>query len=50
MVPSAAPSDWALADAEWAACQPGTGHREMLLHIGGEHAGFRPLNPEEESL
>ena len=28
----------------------GTGHREMLLHIGGEHAGFRPLNPEEESL
>jgi DNA-binding transcriptional LysR family regulator len=32
----------ALADAEWAACQPGTGHREMLIRACRRLGGFEP--------
>jgi DNA-binding transcriptional LysR family regulator len=32
----------ALADADWAACQPGTGHREMLIRACRRLGGFEP--------
>ena len=32
----------ALADAEWAACQPGTGHREMQIRACRQLGGFEP--------
>ncbi|TCM38551.1 LysR family transcriptional regulator [Kribbella sp. VKM Ac-2568] len=31
-----------LADARWAACQPGTGHREMQIRACRELGGFEP--------
>jgi DNA-binding transcriptional LysR family regulator len=31
-----------LADAEWAACQPGTGHREMQIRACRRLGGFEP--------
>jgi DNA-binding transcriptional LysR family regulator len=31
-----------LADAEWAACQPGTGHREMQIRACRQLGGFEP--------
>jgi DNA-binding transcriptional LysR family regulator len=31
-----------LADAEWAACRPGTGHREMQIRVCRELGGFEP--------
>jgi DNA-binding transcriptional LysR family regulator len=31
-----------LADAEWAACQPGTGHHEMQIHACRQLGGFEP--------
>jgi DNA-binding transcriptional LysR family regulator len=31
-----------LADAEWAACQPGTGHRDMHIRVCRELGGFEP--------
>jgi DNA-binding transcriptional LysR family regulator len=31
-----------LADAEWAACQPGTGHRDMQIRVCRELGGFEP--------
>lgn len=31
-----------LADAEWAACQPGTGHRAMQIHTCRQLGGFEP--------
>jgi DNA-binding transcriptional LysR family regulator len=32
-----------LADAEWAACQPGTGHREMHIRACRQLGGFEPV-------
>ncbi|MFC9693815.1 LysR family transcriptional regulator [Kribbella sp. NPDC056951] len=31
-----------LADIPWAACQPGTGHREMQVRVCREYGGFEP--------
>jgi DNA-binding transcriptional LysR family regulator len=31
-----------LADIAWAACQPGTGHREMQVRVCREYGGFEP--------
>jgi DNA-binding transcriptional LysR family regulator len=31
-----------LADADWAGCQPGTGHREMLIGVCRRLGGFEP--------
>ena len=31
-----------LADAGWAACQPGTGHRDMHIRVCRELGGFEP--------
>ncbi|MFK4087582.1 LysR family transcriptional regulator [Kribbella sp. NPDC020789] len=31
-----------LADLAWAACQPGTGHREMHVRVCREYGGFEP--------
>ena len=31
-----------LADAGWAACRPGTGHREMQIRVCRELGGFEP--------